>query len=130
MRRNFPKSVKVAVIKRATRDNVIYCEKCHLPCRKFEIDHIIPDSHGGEPTVENAELLCKGAPDKCHDTKTAQHDTPIAAKLKRIEAKHLGVRSNARPIPSRTNPPVEKKHKPLTKQLPPRRDIYSRRIVE
>lgn len=86
-RREFPKAVKVEVVKRATRQSVIYCEGCGLPAKKFQIDHVIADAHGGKPVIENAELIC----DACYGVKNPK-DTTIAAKLKRQEAAHLGVR--------------------------------------
>lgn len=86
-RREFPRSVRVAVVKRSMRDTVIYCEACGLPAKKFQIDHIIADAHGGEPVIENAQLIC----DVCYAIKNA-NDTTVAAKLKRVEAKSLGIR--------------------------------------
>ena len=87
-RREFSKAVKVAVVKRAQKDGVIYCEECHLPTQHFEIDHCRPDALLGEPTLENAKLLCIG----CHKEKTAS-DVASIAKAKRVEAKHLGVKT-------------------------------------
>jgi hypothetical protein len=84
-RREFPTKVRIAVIKRATRDNVVYCEKCGGIAKKFQIDHVIADSHGGEPVIENAQLLGEC----CYSEKNPK-DTTIAAKLKRIEARHIG----------------------------------------
>lgn len=93
-RQEFPRSVKVAVVKRATRDRVVYCEKCRAPATKWQIDHIIADSHGGKPVIENAELICEG----CYSVKNPI-DTTIAAKIKRQEAKDLRIPSNDRPGP-------------------------------
>lgn len=86
-RREFPKSVKVAVVKRATRDGVTYCEKCGAIAKRWQIDHVIADAHGGKPVIENAELICEA----CYSVKNPK-DTTIAAKLKRVEAAHLGIR--------------------------------------
>jgi 5-methylcytosine-specific restriction protein A len=83
-RREFPRAVRIDVIKRATRDSVIYCEKCHAPAKRFQIDHVIADSHGGNPVIENAELICE----VCFAVKNPI-DTTIAAKLKRQEADHI-----------------------------------------
>jgi hypothetical protein len=85
MRREFPKAVKVAVIKRATRDGVTYCEGCGEIAKKWRIDHIRADGLLGEPVYENAQLLgpC------CYAAKDAA-DTKAIAKAKRREAKHLG----------------------------------------
>jgi 5-methylcytosine-specific restriction endonuclease McrA len=84
-RREFPTKVRVAVIKRAMRGNVVYCELCGGIARRFQIDHVIADAHGGEPEIENAQLLCE----VCFGEKNPK-DTTIAAKLKRIEARHVG----------------------------------------
>jgi 5-methylcytosine-specific restriction endonuclease McrA len=86
-RKEFSKAVKVAVIKRATKDNNVYCEGCSVLAKKWEIDHITPDGLLGEPTLENAKLLCQ----ICHSEKT-KVDVKNIAQAKRREAKHLGVR--------------------------------------
>jgi 5-methylcytosine-specific restriction endonuclease McrA len=93
-RQEFPRAVKVAVVKRATRDRVVFCEKCGAPTTKWQIDHVIADSHGGKPVIENAELICE----VCYGVKNPI-DTKIAAKIKRQEAKDLRVPSNGRPGP-------------------------------
>ena len=114
MRREFPRKVKVSVIKRATRDGVVYCEKCGALAKRWQIDHVIPDSHGGEPVESNAELICEA----CYSVKNPQ-DTTVAAKLKRVEAKHLGVATPpAKPLQSKgfikrdKQPRIEKRHLP------------------
>lgn len=86
-RKEFSKSVKVAVIKRATKDGIVFCEECGALAKKWEIDHITPDGLLGEPTLENAKLLCQ----ICHSEKTKK-DVKNIAQAKRREAKHLGVR--------------------------------------
>jgi 5-methylcytosine-specific restriction enzyme A len=117
-RREFPKSVKVAVVKRATNAGQVFCEKCGALAKRWQIDHVIADAHGGEPVIENAELICED----CYSVKNPK-DTTIAAKLKRIEAKALGVRKeptlkSARREPA---PPQKRASKPLAKpSLPPR----------
>lgn len=85
-RAEFPRAVRVAVVKRATKDNVIFCEKCHAIAKKFQVDHVIADAHGGKPVIENAMLICQ----PCFDVKNPQ-DTTIAAKIKRQEAAHLRI---------------------------------------
>jgi 5-methylcytosine-specific restriction protein A len=112
-RREFPRSVRVAVIKRCTRDNVIYCEACGLPAKRFQIDHIIADAHGGDPILENAQLLCEA----CYGVKNPK-DTTIAAKLKRIEARHLGANRPKGKIASRGFP--KRKERSSKPSLPPR----------
>lgn len=117
-RKEFSKSVKVAVIKRATVDGQVYCEECGcLTKGRFEIDHIRADGLLGEPTIENAKLLCK----PCHDEKT-KADVAAIAKAKRREALHLGVRKK----PSFVSRGFAKFTKPAKEpvKLPPRRPIY------
>lgn len=89
-RREFPRSVRVAVIKRCTRDGVVYCEGCGLPARRFQIDHINPDGLTGEPVLANAQLICEA----CFGVKNPQ-DAKAIAKAKRREAAHIG----AKPAP-------------------------------
>ncbi len=86
MRRNFPKPVQKLASRRAEGK----CEGCHLRLKRGEghFDHIIPDALGGEPTIENCQLLC--AP--CHKIKTATQDIPIIAKTKRIQDRDNGIR--------------------------------------
>lgn len=85
-RREFPTMVRVAVIKRSTRENgEIYCEKCGGLARRFQIDHIVADAIGGKSVIENAMLICE----PCWQIKNPQ-DTTKAAKVKRVEAYHLG----------------------------------------
>ena len=86
-RQEFSKSIKAAVIKRATRGLQTICEECGTACTQFEIDHRNPCGLTGKATLENAFLLCRG----CHKEKTAQ-DVAAIAKAKRVEANHLGVR--------------------------------------
>ena len=113
-RREFPKAVKVAAVKRATRDGKLFCEGCNgLVTGRFEIDHIRADALLGEPTLENARVLCA----ICHKEKT-KSDVGVIAKAKRLEAAHLGVRKNGRGFPRR-----EKTHLELTKVVP-RRGLY------
>jgi 5-methylcytosine-specific restriction enzyme A len=120
-RREFTKSVKVAVVKRATRDGVTYCEKCGAIAKRWQIDHVIADAHGGKPVIENAELICEA----CYSVKNPK-DTTIAAKLKRVEAAHLGIRKEPtlKGAGFTAAPPQKKASKPLTKTQPPRRGLY------
>jgi 5-methylcytosine-specific restriction endonuclease McrA len=90
MRKEFTKAVKVAVIKRATRYNNVYCEECGVFCKTWDIDHDDPDGLTGEPTLENAKLLCK----QCHAKKTKK-DLKDIAQAKRREAKNLGIRKRS-----------------------------------
>lgn len=83
MRREFPSKVKLAAFERAKG----HCEKCGAKIiGAAQVDHVIPDALGGEPTLDNAECLCK----TCHAFKTGKHDVPRIAKTKRQRAKHIG----------------------------------------
>lgn len=57
-----------------------------------DFDHIIPDSIGGEPTLENCAVVCK----LCHGIKTRTLDTPRAAKTKRQERIARGPKKRSR----------------------------------
>ena len=84
-RKEFSKSIKVAVIKRTTRDGVTYCEKCGALAKRYQIDHINPDGLTGQPVIDNAMLICE----PCFIVKNAI-DTGTIAKAKRREARHIG----------------------------------------
>ena len=117
-RKEFSKAVKVACIKRATVDGQVYCEACgSLTKGRFDIDHIRADGLLGEPTIENARLLCK----PCHDEKT-KADVAAIAKAKRREAIHLGVRKKSSFV-SRGFAKYEKPAKEPLK-LPPRKQMF------
>src|ERR1700748_3371501 len=98
-RQEFPRAIRVAVIKRATKAGVVICEKCGALAKRYQIDHVIADALGGKPVIENAELIC----DACFGVKNPK-DTTLAAKVKRVEAAHLGARAPKQPIPSRPKP--------------------------
>jgi 5-methylcytosine-specific restriction protein A len=116
-RREFSKAIKVAVVKRATRDHAVYCEKCGALAKRWQIDHVIADALGGEPVIENAELICE----PCYSIKNPQ-DTKLAAKSKRREAAHLGVRKEPtlKTRPREKAQPQRRASAPLVKaSLPP-----------
>ncbi len=88
-RREFPAKVMVDAFTRASGR----CEKCtaRLVTGKFHYDHVIPDAMGGEPILANCAVLCTA----CHGVKTAGVDIPAIAKVKRVRAKHLGIRKRS-----------------------------------
>ena len=116
-RSEFPRSVKVAVVKRCQRANVVYCEACGLPARKWQIDHVIADAHGGKPVIENAMLICE----PCFSIKNPK-DTTIAAKIKRIEAKAIRATAPKAKIPRPAKAPRVSKP-PVARQFTISRDI-------
>ena len=113
MRREFPARVRVAVIKRATVDNRVFCEKCGALAKKWQIDHVRPDGLLGEPVIENAMLICE----LCYGEKNPE-DTRNIAKAKRREAKDLGAVKPEGKIQSRGFAPGKNKRTPK-QSLPP-----------
>ena len=113
-RREFTKAVSVAIIKRASQNDVPYCEECHQQATRFHIDHIDPDGLQTDKSKklkpEEGRLLCL----PCHAEKT-KADVANIAKAKRREAKHLGVKSTAPPIQSRGFVKAEKPPKAASK---------------
>lgn len=95
-RRNFTKAIRVEIIKRSTRDGVVYCERCGLPARRFDIHHREMDAMQTDKsrklTAKDGELLCAGKPETCHSIET-KAQMPILAKARDTEAYHL----NAKP---------------------------------
>ena len=96
-RAEFSRKQRVEIFNRADGR----CEKCNakLKVGEGEYDHRIAQAHGGENTVENAQLLCR----VCHKAKTGK-DKGITEKLKRIHDKHNGTWKPKRKIPSRPFP--------------------------
>ena len=96
MRREFTARTKVAAYERSKG----FCEQCGGPLRvgRIAYDHRIPDALGGEPTLENCQVLCAG-PGSCHAQKTAGEDVPAISRAKRREASHLGARVSRNPMP-------------------------------
>lgn len=102
-RREFPRSVKVQIVHRATNERgQIVCEGCGLVLGKkpYEIDHSLAEGLVVDKrrplTAEDGRLL---GVECCHDPKTYQHDLPAIARAKRREAKHLGVKKPKRKWP-------------------------------
>lgn len=122
-RREFPASVKVAVIKRATRDGVTYCEKCGALAKRWQVDHINPDGLTGKPVIENAQLLGEC----CYAPKNAK-DTRDIAQAKRREAKHMGAHRPRQKIASNPDalkaPPKPARIDKSALAPLPRRSIY------
>lgn len=110
MRREFPRKIKAAAIKRANG----HCEKCSaaLKPHEAEVDHILPDVLGGEPVLSNAQVLCR----VCHAEKTAG-DIRRTRKADRSRDKASGAVKPSSKLSTRNRP----KAKAVTKQsLPPR----------
>ena len=90
-RREFSRAIKVAVVRRATKDGVTYCEGCGALAKKWQIDHVRADGLLGEPTLENAQLLGSC----CYGPKNAE-DAGYVAEAKRREQRDLGLRPGKR----------------------------------
>lgn len=114
-RRDFPRKVKAAAIARAAG----HCEKCRAVLKpgEGEVDHILPDILGGEPTLTNAQVLCR----VCHAEKTAT-DIRRTRKADRQRDRHSGALKPKGTIKSAGFP---KRERPAKPSLPPRQ-IYAR----
>jgi hypothetical protein len=66
------------------------CESCGCLLKPggFRYNHRIADYLGGEPTLENCELLCIG----CDLARTFGSDIPKIAKTRRIRKREAGIR--------------------------------------
>lgn len=90
-RREFPSKVCIAAFSSAGGK----CESCGVVIRPGSgphYDHRVPDAVGGEPTLENCQVLCKA----CHSVKTAETDVPEIAKTKRIRNRHINAEPKRR----------------------------------
>lgn len=85
-RREFSAKVRVAAFERAKGR----CERCGglLIAGKLRYNHRIPDALGGEPTLQNCEVLCLA----CDGVQTYKTDIPLIAKSKRIRKRRAGIR--------------------------------------
>lgn len=120
MRREFSRAIKLEVLKRATRDGIVTCEKCGALAKRFQIDHVRPDGLLGEPTIDNAMLICE----PCFIAKNAE-DTSRIAKAKRQESVALGIRT--RPVAKLRGPKFAKSERTAAREpkvMPPRRALY------
>lgn len=111
-RREFTRKIKQAAINRAAG----HCDKCKavLKSREGEVDHILPDILGGEPTLANAQVLCR----VCHAEKTAD-DIRRTRKADRSRDKASGAIRPKQSIKSAPKP-----EKPAPKPMPPRRSLF------
>lgn len=108
-RREFGRQAKVDMCKRATNDRgQIQCERCWAFITKWEYHHLAQDAmqidKSRKLTVADGELLCI----PCHKEESAAQ-APVLAKIKRVEAKRLGLRNGPqRPLQSRGFAKAEK----------------------
>ena len=115
-RQNFPKKVQRAALDRAKGQcecvGVLYGLPPDTRCTRklnkgVHFEHILADSNGGKPTLENCAAACP----QCNMFKAHKHDTPRAAKTLRQQDKDRGVskpmkaKIASRPFQSRLKPP-------------------------
>lgn len=90
-RREFSNKVKLAAWQRCGgRCEVPWCNAKLHPGR-FIYDHRNPDYFGGEPTLENCQVICR----ECNREKTNK-DARDIAKSRRIIKREAGVRKERR----------------------------------
>jgi 5-methylcytosine-specific restriction endonuclease McrA len=99
MRREFLSGVKLAAWDRCRDEHGHHrCERClGLIVGRAQYDHITPDGLGGEPTLDNCQVLCAS----CHRTKTHEEDRPVMTRADNQKKSHAGVRRSKQKIQSR-----------------------------
>lgn len=94
-RREFSRKVRAVVFLRANGCCELPECKAKLKTGEGHYDHILPDALGGEPTVENCQLICN----ECHKAKT-RDDVRQIRKADRQRDKHNGTfKRKSRPMP-------------------------------
>lgn len=94
MRQEFPAKVRLAAYERTKAgDGKARCERCTalLVTGKFRYNHRIPDALGGQPVLENCEVLCLA----CDAPQTYTIDIPRIAKSKRIRKREAGIKKRS-----------------------------------
>lgn len=102
--------------------------RCHICGQEiktgeaWDVSHERPLALLGADDDENA----KPAHRKCHRIITATQDQPAISYAKKLEATHLGAKA-----PSRSKIPTRRKVRVVSDKLslPPRRNIFTRRII-
>lgn len=87
MRREFSDKTKAQAFVRAGGNCEVPWCNAKLAPGKFIYDHRIPDWMGGEPTLENCQVICR----ECDKEKTRK-DAGNRAKSKRIIKRESGIR--------------------------------------
>jgi 5-methylcytosine-specific restriction protein A len=85
-RRDFSKTVKRDAAARAKGR----CEQCtaRLSYGQFHYDHVLPDALGGEPLLDNCQVLCV----TCHRLKTGHADAQRISKSRRQRDHAIGIK--------------------------------------
>jgi 5-methylcytosine-specific restriction endonuclease McrA len=94
MRKEFPKKVKLAAWQRSGGICECGCGVKIIAGDGPEYDHIIEDTIGGEPTLENCRVMRK----RCHKAKTLQR-RPEIDKTRRGFERRICARKPAHPMP-------------------------------
>lgn len=122
-RRNFSTPVRVEIVKRATKDGVVYCEHegCGLPTKKYEVHHLKMDAmevdKSRKLTAKDGAIFCI----PCHDRET-KVQMPILAQALAREASHLRVAPP--PKAEIQSPPKREKPKRDVLPIPERRALF------
>ena len=72
---------------------------------EWDVSHEIPLEAGGKDDESNWLVAHR----KCHRRHTAKVDIPLIAKVKRIQARHLGIKKAKSPMPMGKNSKWKKK---------------------
>lgn len=124
-RREFSAAVQVAIIRRATIDGKLYCEKCEAWIKKRsggEVHHVKQDAmevdKASRLKASDGLFLCV----PCHREESGAQ-ARVYARVLRVEASHVGARAASRPIPSRA------KAERIPRPVAPGRGEIGRRYV-
>ena len=82
-----------------------FCNMKVVPGEDWDVSHEIPLEAGGKDDESNWLVAHR----KCHRVHTAKVDMPLIAKVKRIQAKHLGIRKSKSPMQMGRNSKWKKK---------------------
>ena len=91
------------------------CHLCGLriqPGEAWEVSHPIPLAAGGADDETNWAPAHK----KCHAHQTSEIDAPLIAKVRRVQARHIGAKQSSGLIRSRGFPPAASKDHTVTKR--------------
>ena len=78
-------------------------DRCGCDEGPFIFDHVVPDYHGGRPTIENCQVLCKD----CDRAKTAADRAAIDDTRRAYDA-HRRLRAPRKIIPGSLCTPVKR----------------------
>lgn len=71
-------------------------QRCGWPLAYgVEFDHINLEANSKDNSLENCACVCQ----RCHEYKTTKRDIPLAAKTRRQQDKHTGIKKASRPMP-------------------------------